>query len=400
MNEYGQADAPAGRFTAVSAGKSHSCGLRVDGVVECWGSSDEGQTISLAGEFTAVSAGVDHSCGLRADGTVKCWKAFPSPFIPIPDYVQWVDANTRWVDVREGGSDGPVEPLTAGVNSEIGQARRLSAGHLHVCALDADGSIECWGGNEFGQSDAPMGTFTAVSAGGTFSCGLRTDGTATCPGTWRELDGVFADEIFSTFSAGYNYVCGLRTDGTVTCPGTPWREPDGVFTTVSVGYEHACGLRIDGAIICWGGNDSGQSDAAGGSFTAVSAGFEESCGVRVDGTIICWGDPPAVRDRFQTRRTSRFIDPRLAIRRVDRPAFVAVSLAEFYTCGLRDDGSVDCWGESFGGLRKTPTGPFTEIATASDFACGLRGDGTVICWGDKNIEPVMAQPPSFVQWVD
>ena len=63
----------------------------------------------------------------------------------------------------------------------------LAAGYRHVCALGTDGTISCWGQNEYGVTDAPSGSFSAVSAGNWYSCGLRTDGTITCWG--RNLQG-------------------------------------------------------------------------------------------------------------------------------------------------------------------------------------------------------------------
>ncbi|WP_420444035.1 hypothetical protein [Candidatus Poriferisodalis sp.] len=59
-------------FTAVSAGGSHSCGLRSNGSVTCWG-NNSGQMVVPSGSFTAVSAGHNHSCGVRSDGSVTCW---------------------------------------------------------------------------------------------------------------------------------------------------------------------------------------------------------------------------------------------------------------------------------------------------------------------------------------
>ena len=69
----GQAVAPAGRFTAVSAGDDHTCGLRESGAIECWGRNLEGQTDAPAGRFMAVSAGFQHTCGLRESGAIECW---------------------------------------------------------------------------------------------------------------------------------------------------------------------------------------------------------------------------------------------------------------------------------------------------------------------------------------
>ena len=53
----GQATPPGGEFVSVSAGVWHTCGVRTDGSVECWGDDDSGQATPLAGEFVSVSAG-------------------------------------------------------------------------------------------------------------------------------------------------------------------------------------------------------------------------------------------------------------------------------------------------------------------------------------------------------
>ncbi|WP_419553561.1 hypothetical protein [Candidatus Poriferisodalis sp.] len=68
-----QAAEPTTSFVAVSAGYSHSCGLRVDEKVICWGSNHFGQADVPSGLFTAVSAGGAHSCAVRIDMTLACW---------------------------------------------------------------------------------------------------------------------------------------------------------------------------------------------------------------------------------------------------------------------------------------------------------------------------------------
>ena len=63
-----------GDFVEVSSGNGHTCGLGTNGVVDCWGDNDDGQANAPSGIFTAVSAGGFHSCAIRQDDrTVECW---------------------------------------------------------------------------------------------------------------------------------------------------------------------------------------------------------------------------------------------------------------------------------------------------------------------------------------
>jgi hypothetical protein len=85
---YGQAIPPSGAFTRVSGGAFHSCGVRPDGAIECWGagfttdpacpsfltnSFDCGQAAPPGGTFREVATSFFHSCAVRDDGSVTCW---------------------------------------------------------------------------------------------------------------------------------------------------------------------------------------------------------------------------------------------------------------------------------------------------------------------------------------
>ena len=65
--------APADRFSAISAGLLHVCGLTPGGEVRCWGIDDEGQLDAPAGTYTQVSSGGDYACALAEDCSVTCW---------------------------------------------------------------------------------------------------------------------------------------------------------------------------------------------------------------------------------------------------------------------------------------------------------------------------------------
>ena len=69
----GEATPPAGTFTQVSAGFEHTCGVRTDGTLACWGDDTFGQATPPSGTFIQVSAGNSHTCALQVDGTLACW---------------------------------------------------------------------------------------------------------------------------------------------------------------------------------------------------------------------------------------------------------------------------------------------------------------------------------------
>jgi alpha-tubulin suppressor-like RCC1 family protein len=90
------ADVAAWKFRSLAIGMEHVCGLRVDGSIWCWGDNRQGQLgvfhgeylgmvgsgaegsnkpvrASAEGSFMAAAAGDAHTCALRTDGTVACW---------------------------------------------------------------------------------------------------------------------------------------------------------------------------------------------------------------------------------------------------------------------------------------------------------------------------------------
>ena len=234
---YGQAltGAPGGQFTAISSGLRHSCGLRNDGTVECWGDDQYGPYVAPTGQFAAISAGAAFSCGLRTTGAIECWGHQGLRRDPVPaDDVRLV---------------------------------------------------------------APPGPFAALSAASDYVCGLRTDSTVSCWGREWVRDRTLAtpSSRFTAISTGLEHACGLRVDGTIECwgvTGPKWGKsdpPDGQFTAIALGIQHSCALRANGTVVCWGKNDYGQATAPTGRFTEIAAGGDTSCGFRVDRVAVCWG---------------------------------------------------------------------------------------------------------------
>ena len=218
----------SGSYTAMAVGVQHTCALRTDQTIACWGDSFQ-QANAPAGQFTAVSAGHEHVCALRTDQTIACW-----------------GDNTY----RQG--DAPAGQFTA-----------VSAGAFLTCGLRTNGTITCWGSDSHGASRAPAGQFTAVSAGTAFACALRTDDTITCWGNNTSGQADAPAGQYTAIASGDVHACGLRADTRVYCWGRRGfyrtNVPNGHYSAIAVASRHSCGLRTDDTITCWGESPSGQA---------------------------------------------------------------------------------------------------------------------------------------------
>src|SRR5438876_2882229 len=183
--------------TAIEAGSFHTCARLDDGTVRCWGLNDSGQLgdgtttnaltpVAVAGVAgaAAVSGGGFHTCARFSDGTLECWGRNGSGQLGDP-------ATTTF--------SSPTPVRVTGITG----AASMTAGGFHTCALLGDGSVRCWGQNDYGQLGNGTGdpvpdnpttfnptpvtvsgitTAVAISAGGWHTCALLRDGTVQC---WR-----------------------------------------------------------------------------------------------------------------------------------------------------------------------------------------------------------------------
>jgi alpha-tubulin suppressor-like RCC1 family protein len=189
----------------VALGGQHTCARKTDGSLWCWGSNHLGQlgdgthagklspvqVTALGTAVADVALGGDYTCARKTDGTLWCWGYGHDGQL----------GNGTGV-----GSQSPVQVAALG-NAVAEVALDLS----HTCARKTDGSLWCWGGNGDWQlgdgTQTPTLSPIAVTALGTsvarvalgegFSCALEADGSLWCWGfNWNGNlgDGTHADE--------------------------------------------------------------------------------------------------------------------------------------------------------------------------------------------------------------
>ncbi len=279
---------------ALSAGGYHTCALQQGGTVQCWGENEDGQLgTGMAGDdqptpqdvaglsdVIALSAGNYHTCALRQDGTVQCW-----------GYNWDGQLGTGMV-----GGDQPSPQPVSGLTDVVA----IRAGDNHTCALQQSGSMQCWGSNEYGQlgfagADStdrvlvPMGgaTVLAIAAGESHTCAVA-QGPSQLPARvfcWgRDAEGQVGN------GAGSSEEVASPVPITVATP--PW---------LAAGGNNACYYSL-GTTYCWGENEDGlqgrgmlgvasaPTNSAGFS-TAVTMDFgrRHACAIQPDKTVICAG---------------------------------------------------------------------------------------------------------------
>jgi len=316
---------------SIASGSQHTCAIRKDNALECWGDNTEGELgngtklsspwpVDLLGVGTGlagVATGQDHTCATSVDGRAFCWG--------------WNASG----QLGDGSYTTRASPLAV-ANLARGEVAAVTAGGVHSCALTKAGGVKCWGDNSLGQMGdgssggahlVPSGVASlgagvvSVAAGSFHTCAVTSDGGVKCWG--QNAYGVLGDGTRTNHplptsvasiggeaiavSAHEMNTCALLHDGRVSCWGNDQLVPqfvDGIVDArmIAVGAGHACALTAAGAVECWGSNYYGQlgdgSDAdqvwpfevdIGAPAVAISAGTRHTCAVRTDGIAKCWG---------------------------------------------------------------------------------------------------------------
>lgn len=371
---------------AMSAGGYHTCAVRTDSTVWCWGLAESGQVgdgttgdedflrtspvrvlrgSSVLSGVTKIAVGQAFTCAVRANGTAWCWG----------DASQGALGNGQTGAGAYRSKAVQVKRGSGGLTGVV----HVAAGGGHACALRSNGSVYCWGSAAYGQvGDGTLGEgmghvrttavrvrrgsgfldrVTAIAAGGKHTCALRNDGSVWC---WGDASyGQLGD--------------GSVGDGHLRTKATRVRRGSGYLTRASgiaAGAQHTCARRTDGTAWCWGYGRVGQlGDGTTGSpttqvrtkpvrvlrgssvlsgVTGIGAGAYHTCARRGNGSAWCWGND-SLGQLGDGTTGDAVTGARLKAVRVVRSSGSFVGARKlaggfFHTCALRTDATVWCWG--------------------------------------------------------
>jgi flagellin-like protein len=276
-------------YLIVSAGWFHACGVRSNGRVACWGwnrfggagTGTSGNSYSSptltndANNYIKVSCGDYHSCGIRSDGRVTCWG--------------WNGNN----QIGDGtGTDATSPTLT----TDTSVYTDIDTGDSNSCGIRAnDSRVLCWGYNGNGQlgtgdttqmANPTLTTDTTpykmISTGSYFTCGVNINGKVLC--------------------TGLNTNGQLGVGDTTNRNQFTQINDTGTYLSVSSGTTHSCAIRNDSRLLCWGSNTNGQlgtgdntqrtspilsSDSS--NYFEINSGWTYTCGIISTGKVKCFG---------------------------------------------------------------------------------------------------------------
>lgn len=178
----------------IGAGLDVACAIRgPERSPWCWGRNEfgalgvdrirsrevPGPVLGVTSDVTKIGMAGNGSCALKTDGAVICWGG-GSGDLSEPQLTRSLPQEAR---IFAKGS-GVVDLSRSGIAN-------------HMCAIKSDRSLWCWGGNLYGQSGGPLPVplttayslpkqvlpgVSQVATGENHTCALKEDGTVWCWG--------------------------------------------------------------------------------------------------------------------------------------------------------------------------------------------------------------------------
>ena len=328
--------------------------------------------------FASVGLGSGRSCTVDWEGHARCWgRNQAASTLPPGTYRQvWPFGERLTIALR---TDGRV--IFAGENLDQpvprdDQLSTLSSSEYATgsCGLRPDRTISCWG--QFPVTPPPPGPFAEVTVTGEGACALRDDGTAACWQLTGDLQLTPPPGPFKQVRGNGGLACGITRDDVIVCWGpraATVSPPAGRFRKLEMS-DRVCALSMEGAVVCWDTSPASPPyTTPSGLYVDFHFRSGQGCGVRRDGSFDCWG-------------FNQFGEGSLP----ERDSFIRISQG----CALDRAGGVECWNVDWQRQPAWPAGPFVDIDGVARFGCALTGEGVAKCWSNETFTPPPLEPPA------
>ncbi len=330
--------------SAIAAGPSHSCALRPDHSLWCWGSNADGQLLSVglasaatatltgSASYAAVAVGDGFTCGLDLSQNVWCWGR--------NDHGQTGGAGTKTLVPTQLSL-----PIAA---------TQIAAGAVHACARGPDKAgvqrVYCWGAaaqGETGQGSGAVDSATPQEVPG------MTGATWLASGEHTSCS-VLGGKVYCWGAGGTAWLNGKAAPK----PGAPnpvdsFTSYDQVWVRDAVGCGRVVG-KSSGSLQCWGaGSNPLLLDISGIGFMVMDIwpmdqvtavlGSDHVCTLRTEsGQVSCHTTAAAAASWGTAGADTTFKIFK------DLPV-VSLSSGGDHLCAQMADGSVRCIGAGYPG---------------------------------------------------
>lgn len=378
---------------SVTAGNSHTCALIHDGSVRCWGNNGNGQlgngttsppappalapvTVVGLDDASAIAAGGFHTCALREDTTVACWGKNGSGQLGDGS---GLGTSYQPVTVVEDDDGDPVtEPVP------IDGITVITAGEYHSCAIrGSTGEVLCWGHNAFGQ----------------LGDGTTDDGSTAVPVSGLPADDGHGDHDphhAVALTAGEGHTCAVLDDGTARCWGHNFYGQLGNNTTFATPPDQQGTDSHTPVTVSYDAdpNPLAEDIEPLDDIVSITAGQFHTCARLAGGGGRCWGNNGRgqLGDALVPQRNQAGAVPVDGLTGAD-----AITAGGFHTCVLLAGDAMECWGYNFygqlGSYRASAPTPVTvnavsgatDVTTGAGHACARLTTPAYtnrpVCWG-------------------
>lgn len=317
--------------------------------------------------------------------------------------------------VEQSLRDHPPDPEPEPTQEPPDTFTQVSLGQSHGCALRTNGSIYCWGNNQYHQSEPPPEDhFVQVVAYENQSCALDALGHLRCWGENRE-DFVEDRYEFSKLSKG----CGLLTNGSIQC----WTQYNrlglqsvpGQFIDVSYNDGMLCAIDNQNKLQCFGNIFENRqivfphaySSLPRNNFISLKVMPDSICAETEDHYLICRGESTPGPNNLPIEhyalspdnsygiliyndgsleienydgQINRFIDPNFTA--LSREGWADVDINGAQHCAIDQNQQLQCWTNHGSRKQNLLYDRFLDY----DFGCSIMQDHSLFCeegYGDN-----------------